>query len=157
MSTGGSGTWLLRDTKRADLEAAWREREAEAANLKSAGYELMSIGLRVYALEIKVKVVICKTLVLDSLPKHCKTHDLDELIVFTGLFSELADPANVGLKENWDRLADFSRNHLNNLRYFPSSKLADPASRLNASLLADLIVALDDPQEGVGQWLSKRL
>ena len=93
MSAGfpGSGGGLLQDTTRKDLELAWNEREAEAGLLLAQGHELSSLAFRVYSLEIRVKAMICRRLALDLLPRHCKTHDLSELILFTGLWGELND------------------------------------------------------------------
>jgi hypothetical protein len=151
------GNWLLLDTSLTYLSDAWQEREKEAAILAAANQNLMSVAFRIYAFEIKLKVIICKTLRLEYLPKHCKSHDLSELIVFTGIWSELDDPANVGIKANWDKLSRFSRTHLNNLRYLSLGKLTEPGSELNQALLAEVVGALDDPTEGVSQWLSRHL
>src|SRR4051794_15193662 len=110
---------LLLDADRADLDTAWREREAEAKELNDKGHYSMAIAIRLYALEIRLKVIICKHLKLDFLPKVCKTHDLAELIIFTGLRAELDDPVRVAIRQNFDRLAIFSKQKLNDLRYLP--------------------------------------
>lgn len=150
MSTGsgGSVTGLLLDTSLADLETAYRDREAEAATLAAAGHDLMSLALRLYSLEIRVKTIVCKKLNLNYLPKHCKTHDLAELLIFTGLFAELDDAANDAIRKNWDLLLKFSKDRLNNLRYLPSGRLPDTDRD-------ELIEALDDPNHGVLPWLSR--
>src|SRR5208283_2120811 len=62
-----------------------------------------------YSLEIRIKAFICKTLKLGYLPKVCKTHDLSDLIIFTGLLEELEDPNNQTVRRNWDVLVDFSK------------------------------------------------
>jgi hypothetical protein len=87
---------------------------------------------------------------LTLLPRACITHDLSELIIFTGLFEDLQDPANSALKQNWDLLENFSRERLNDLRYNPRAKLTVPDSGV-------LLDALDDPAHGVLQWLSIHL
>lgn len=149
MSTGGLDQFgLLPDTSRADLEAAWPEREAEAALLAAAGLRAMAASLRCYALEVRIKALICLRLNLDYLPRACKTHDLKELIIFTGLRSELFEPANGLILVNWDRLTNFSAKYLNVLRYQPN--LNYPLIEAN-----QLDAALDDPQHGVLAWLSK--
>lgn len=149
MSLGGLDQFgLLPDTSRADLEAAWPEREAEAALLAAAGHRAMAASLRCYALEVRIKALICQTLNLDHLPRACKTHDLRELILFTGLRAELFDSINDDILRNRDKLTYFSANYLNVLRYRPDSAYsAIEADRLNA--------ALDDPQHGVLAWLSR--
>ncbi|MGZ3433261.1 MAG: hypothetical protein ACXWN0_16195, partial [Isosphaeraceae bacterium] len=73
--------------------------------------------------EIRIKTIICKRLGIDLLPGHCKTHQLDELIIFTGLLGTLDDPANDGIRQNWDILAKFAREQLNQIRYLPGSTL----------------------------------
>jgi hypothetical protein len=150
MSTGGgSKSGLSLDTTLVNLEAAWRERVAESAVLEPTS-PTMAIASRVYALEIGLKVLVCKKLGLSSLPKHCMTHDLNEIMIFTGLHPELNDPVNVGLLKNWDEIARFSRERLNDLRYAPNAFLS-PAE------LAKLGRELDDSTEGVWSWLSSRL
>ena len=105
-----------------------------------------------YALEIRIKVVICKRLALDNLPQHCRTHELLELIIFTGLWSELEDPANAATRSNWDLLVRFGKQQLNNLRYKPST---GPSGGLGAFDPVALANAFDDPTAGVYTWLSR--
>jgi hypothetical protein len=134
----------LIETRLEDLEIAFLEREEEAAAIVS--FSSTALALRMYALEIRVKIVICKHLRIQWLPKACKTHDLSELIVFTGLLDELDDPANVDIRENWYLLVEFSKKRLNDLRYLARAdlKIADSSS---------LMAALDDPMTGVIAWL----
>jgi hypothetical protein len=149
MSRGGGGSrvGLMDDTTLANLDEAWQEREKEAKAL-AASFPAASLALRFYALEIRIKTIICKRLGIDLLPRHCKTHELDELIIFTGLLGTLADPANDGIRQNWDILAKFARERLNQIRYLPGStlKAADLDEQLNA---------LDNPGDGVWTWLSR--
>lgn len=149
MSTGGPRphTGLMPETTRADLEIAWKEREAEATHLAAAGFHSMTVAIRLYSLEIRLKWMICRHLNLDQLPRACKTHDLSELAIFTGLMSELDEPNRENLRLNWDRLADFSKKQLNDLRYLPRASLG-------ADKLAEVVSALDDPADGVLGWLS---
>jgi hypothetical protein len=151
VSTGGSrsGPGLLGDTSLSDLDTAWRERETESSALVAAGLETMALALRIYALEIRIKTFICKALKLDNLPMHCKTHDLAELLLFTGLWAELEDPANAAIRRHWDLLVQFSKDRLNNIRYLPA------AAGLGKYDQKQLIEALDDPTSGVCPWLSR--
>ena len=89
----------VEDTKLGDLDEAWKERELEAKVLKQAGHDSMALALRIYCVEIRLKTVICQVLKLEFLPKLCKTHDLNVLIEFTGLWRELNDPDNSGIKK----------------------------------------------------------
>ncbi len=75
-------------------------------------------------------------------------HDLADIVIFTGLWSELEDPAKVNLIGNWYLLAEFSKRRLNEFRYLPNAAI-DPGE------LADLTAALDDPTDGVLAWLSR--
>jgi hypothetical protein len=146
VSFGGTSKGLLNDTKLVDLEVAWRERVNEATALSSAGYQSMALALRFYALEIRLKSIVCKRLNLSLLPGACKTHDLSELIIFTGLLSDVN--ADIGILESWNLLKEFSKKDLNELRYVPGS-------RLDANKVQELIDALDNPTKGVWMWLSR--
>jgi hypothetical protein len=148
-SAGRLAPGLLPDALLSDLETAWREREEEASQLTAAGYNSMAVALRLYSLEIRLKTIICKQLRLSRLPKACKTHDLTDLIIFTGGWEELDDPANLAIRQNWDLLADFSKGRLNDQRYLPRATL-------DAGYHQRLMNALDDPQDGVLTWLSRR-
>ena len=149
--TGGAGpphAGLLNDTTRAGLQSSWPERLIEAELLLKAGLRSMGVCLKVYALEVRVKARICEHLDLDLLPRACKTHDLTELVLFTGLFGELALPGNARAKGFWDLLADFSRLELGRLRYQARGQL--PQQRADA-----IEEALDDPLDGAFAWLSR--
>jgi hypothetical protein len=152
MSVGGgaaAGPGLLPGSTLADLDIAWKEREEEARELLARGYHSMALALRLYALEIRIKTFICKRLRLDNLPRACKTHDLSELIIFTGLWEQLQDPVNAAIRTNWELLADFSRVRLNDQRYLPRG-LLDPG------LLKACSDAFDHPRDGVLPWLSRQ-
>lgn len=135
------------DSKLSDLEEAWKERELEAKVLKLAGHDSMALALRIYCVEIRLKTVICQLLKLEFLPKPCKTHDLNVLIEFTGLWRELNDPDNSGIKKNWDEIAKFSKVGPGNLRYLPGNF---PSS----SDISKFEDALDNTKCGVWSWLS---
>jgi hypothetical protein len=138
---------LSDDTTLDDLEKAWSEREQEAQAL-AARFPATAFALRLYALEIRIKAIICERLSLVKLPNHCKIHVLDEVIIFTGLLAELDDPKNAEIRRNWDGLVAFARKQLDKLRYLPGSAWS-PAD------LNKYLAALDDPSSGVWTWLSK--
>jgi hypothetical protein len=147
-SGGRPAPVFLAEASVTDLEVAWKEREEEARELKAHGYDSTALSLRLYSLEIRIKTLICKQLRLSHLPKVCKTHDLSELIIFTGMWEELEDPANDAVRQNWDLLANFSKVRLNDQRYLPRAMLdSKDVKRMND--------ALDDPWDGVITWLSK--
>lgn len=139
----------LIDTTLTHLEGAWKEREEEAKGLASLGYHSTAAGLRLYALEILVKILICKRLNLPSLPAACKSHNLVELLVYTGAWQEMQDPSCSLVRANWDTLVEYSRDRLNDLRY-------QPRAELNQEDVARIDAALDEPDTGVLAWLSKR-
>jgi hypothetical protein len=147
-SGGRPAPVFLAEASVADLELAWKEREDEARELAANAYDSTALSLRLYSLEIRIKTLICKQLKLSHLPKVCKTHDLAELIIFTGMWEELEDPSNGAVRQNWDLLVNFSKVRLNDQRYLPRAML-DPKD------LKKMYDALDDPRDGVLTWLSK--
>ena len=151
MSPAGSGRpipGLLPDALLTNLEIAWAERDEEASQLVAAGYNSTAMALRLYSLEIRFKTIVCKQLKLSRLPRACRTHDLSELIIFTGMWEELDDPAKLAIRQNWDLLADFSKGRLNDQRYLPRGTFGPTEFKR-------LTDALDDPVDGVLTWLSK--
>ena len=151
MSTGGNNpalAGLLNDTTQINLESAWKERLEEAEVLIQAAHFSMGVCLKAYALEVRVKLRICEHLRLDLLPTACKTHDLAQLIIFTGLVDELKDPSNSRVVEYWLRLVAFSKDRLNSSRY-------QPRIQLPSTDCQSLLEAFDDPKEGIFAWLSR--
>ena len=150
MSLGGKPNHpgLLEDTTRAGLEIAWQERAEEADVLLRSGYRSLGFCLKVYALETRLKLRICDHLRLEHLPKAFKTHDLNELILCTGLWAELNEPINAAIKDSFDLLVVFSKTDLNSLRYRPRIEMTASAS-------TQLSQALDDPIEGFLPWLNQ--
>ncbi len=71
--------------QRTDLLAAYPDRLAEAGDLFDGARYGSAIALALYALEIYLKVRICMRLDLDALPKAFQIHDLDGLIMLSGL------------------------------------------------------------------------
>src|SRR5262249_10514213 len=67
-------------------------------------------------------VKICYRLDLDSLPKAFEIHDLDGLLVLTGLKRRLDQARHRRVKANWDKLALFKEKHVNELRYLPAAQ-----------------------------------
>jgi hypothetical protein len=79
------GEFTRAGAPRSELEAAWQDRLAEAQSLHAAGHHAGAIAAALYALEIRLKVLICKRLDLDALPTGFEIHDLDSLLLLTGL------------------------------------------------------------------------
>ena len=69
----------------ADLDTAWRDRLADAEALLAAGRNGWAIATGLYALEIRLKVLVCRRLDIDKLPKAFEVHDLSSLLLLAGL------------------------------------------------------------------------
>ena len=133
---------------RADLEAAWQDRLAEAQSLHAAGHHAGAISDGLYALEIRLKVLICKKLDVTHLPKPFEIHDLDSLLLLAGLSQRIVRRGALKVKQNWDEIQKTAE-ALTSLRY-------RPARNWTAAQAADLLRRLTDPSEGVFSWLSKQ-
>jgi hypothetical protein len=130
----------------ADLDQAWQDRLDEANSLDAAGHFGAAIAARLYALEIYLKFRICRHLGLANPLKKLEIHDLDALIIYAGLSQEMAAiPASSNLKQNWEKIVDFSGN-LNDLRYLP-------AIRWTRQQSDDFFRWFVDPTDGVLTWL----
>jgi hypothetical protein len=133
---------------RADLEAAWQDRLAEAHALHTAGRHAWAIATALYALEIRLKVIICKRLDLDRLPRAFETHDLESLLLLAGLSRRIEKRSARKVKENWEKILPLAE-VVNDIRYQPAAKWAPQEA-------ADLFGRLNDPTAGVMSWLSKQ-
>lgn len=71
----------------ADLQAAGADRLLDAESLFSGGRFALAIAIGTYSLEIHLKVLICNRLNLGALPKAFEIHELDGLLVLSGLQS----------------------------------------------------------------------
>jgi hypothetical protein len=134
-----------------DLRAAHPDRLAEANELLNSGTGRFgtAIALALYALEIYLKVRICERLDLDALPKAFQIHDLDGLLVLSGLKRRMDSLGNHQVKANWDFLSSptMRMQHVNDLRYKPNHYW----SPLQAT---DILTRVQDPNHGVLSWLS---
>jgi HEPN domain-containing protein len=133
-----------------DLEQASRERLEDAEHLLKAGRYAAAIMHGLYALEIALKVVICRRLDAASLPKVFETHNLEALMLHAGLAEEIRKvkrPRDV--TQNWYDLRVLAAD-LERLRYVP-----DPA-RWNRQAAENALRQLRDPPHGVLLWLTKQ-
>lgn len=133
----------------ANLEAAARERLADAEALFSAGRYHSAIAMGLYALEILVKEVVCKRLDIQRLPRPFEIHDLESLLIVSGLsgkINRIKRPR--GVKDNWDALVELAEG-IDKFRYS-----ADPA--WDRALAEKTLRQLRDPPNGVLLWLSKQ-
>jgi hypothetical protein len=136
-------------TSLADLRAATAERLADADCLLKGGRFASAIALGLYALEIALKARICERLDLDGLPKPFEIHELDELLVLTGLEKRMADPSAVQVKANWDDVITWQPQHVNELRYLPGHTITQQQAER-------LLFQLQDPATGILSWLQNQ-
>jgi len=129
-----------------DLETAWQARLADAEALFAAGRNGGAIATGLYALEIRLKVAICKRLDLERLPKNFEIHDLQALLLLAGWSRRIDRKSARKVKAIWDAIVRQSE-ELNKLRYTGDKNWthAQAATFLNQ---------LKDPPNGVLPWLS---
>ncbi len=132
---------------RQDLELAWKDRLRDAEILLEADRPAASMAAALYALEIRLKALICMKLDLASLPRAFEFHYLDGLLVASGLSRRLETKGAIKVKKNWDRVTELAQG-LNEFRYMPDGKWR----RADA---AELLDQLTHPKIGVLTWLSK--
>ena len=102
--------------KLADLQAAAADRLQDAECSFAAGRFASAIAMGVYSLEIHLKVLICKRLNLAALPKPFEIHELEGLLVLSGLQTGVR-VSTATVRKNWDDVASQSL-QINELRYF---------------------------------------
>src|SRR5437660_362839 len=100
----------------AELEAAWQDRLADADAFLAAGRNAGAIAAGLYALEIRLKVAICKRLDLEGLPKNFEIHELKGLLLLAGWSRRIDRKSARKVKPNWDAILSQSED-LNKLRY----------------------------------------
>lgn len=128
------------------LDTAWQDRLDDAAALDAGDRHGAAIAARLYALEIYLKVRICRRLRVPHPLKKLEIHDLEALLVFSGLSpAMLAQPETSVVLQHWDKIIDLS-GRLNDLRYFPASRWTQQQSSQFAHWL-------EHPSEGVLPWL----
>jgi hypothetical protein len=128
-----------------DLDQASTDRLDDSRALIVAGRPASAIASALYALEIRLKVLICKRLDRINLPDAFKFHDLEALLILTGLSRRLDDPLAARVKQNWDLVVDLAKN-IDRYRYLPDKGWNIPQA-------TTLISWLEDPNDGVITWL----
>jgi len=128
----------------AELQVAAVDRLLDAEALFTVGRYASAIAMGVYALEIHLKVRICRRLYLTALPRAFEIHELQGLLILTGLLgARLAAPPQV--QQNWEYLADEAE-RINDLRYAPSANWSQSGAQT-------FLQELRDPPNGVLPWL----
>ena len=129
-----------------ELDTAWQDRLKDAEALLAAGRNGWAIATGLYALEIRLKVLICRRLDVEQLPKAFEVHALDGLLVLAGLSRRIERKPARNVKRNWDAIIDLAE-HLNEFRYTADARWATHA--------AAFFGQLRDPPHGVLLWLDK--
>jgi hypothetical protein len=135
-----------------DLDVASRDRLTDAKVLAAAGRPASAIAAGLYSLEIRLKVLICLRLDLPALRTAFQIHDLEGLLVLSGLEQRITDPSVGLVKFNWDAILRLAAS-LNELRYFPEGSLRLPIGARIPSDANTFLTRLEDPQGGVLTWL----
>ncbi|VTT99872.1 Uncharacterized protein OS=Beggiatoa sp. PS GN=BGP_6287 PE=4 SV=1 [Gemmataceae bacterium] len=131
----------------AELNAAWPDRLKDAEALLAAGRHGFALATALYALEIRLKVLICVRLELDHLPRAFEIHELDQLLVLAGLSRRVERKPARNVKRNWDQIR-LMEAHLNEFRY-----RAD--ANWTATQVQNMLHQLCNPKNGVITWLGK--
>jgi hypothetical protein len=131
-----------------DLEIAWQDRLKDAEAALKAKRPAAAITDGLYALEIRLKVLICKRLELDRLPRAFEIHDLDALLLLAGLRARLADKKAAATQTHWEAIGALS-SQLHQLRYAPNR-------RWRQAQAETFLRQLRDQPDGVLPWLSKQ-
>jgi HEPN domain-containing protein len=137
-----AGLFTSYSTSVEDLVAAREARLQEAKTLLDAGHYAGVILACYIAIEIALKIYICRSSSQDRLQKSYQTHDLRELLAAAGLsdcaikgarnrrnqrgeafFSSKAHPVATA-KQNWDVILARSQDDIINLRYENPSKIS---------------------------------
>ena len=119
----------------------------EATTLLEAGHYAAAIYLAGFAVECYLKTAICVALHWDDLRATFKTHDLECLMLHSGLDPELR--ANPRLSESFSKIVEtWSLQSRNTIRYRCPSDFNEEAAR-------SFLEQVSDPVTGVVPWLRK--
>jgi hypothetical protein len=118
-----------------DLSAAAAERLDDALILPANNRFASAIAMGLYSLEISLKAKICSR--LTHRPKPFEIHDFDELLLLAGLSRRLDDPAAMRGKSNWVAIVTGQAQHVNDLRYLPSTHVNGLQAQLLLQQLRD--------------------
>lgn len=109
-------------SSRTDLEAACVDRLSDAQVLLQRGRYASAIAMGLYSVVTCLKARICRKLDLAALPKAFQIHDLDSLLLLTGLRRSMDNLGSHPVKMSWDSITTPGTNqHVNKLRYSSSN------------------------------------
>ncbi len=128
-----------------DLEAARIDRIEDSEQLRAAGRHSSAIMMGIYALEIALKVRICSRIGLQQLPRPFEIHDLEGLLIVSGLSSAMNKRNARTIKTHWGSICLLATRAVE-LRYLPDSSKTRAESE-------DFFHRLLDPATGVMPWI----
>ncbi|MCK4659683.1 MAG: HEPN domain-containing protein [Phycisphaerae bacterium] len=139
------------------LEELGATRLKEANALLQAGHYAGAIYLAGYAVECYLKVAICAALDWDELHGTFKSHDLDVLLLHSGLKKEMEAPEAAQVKRSFRKITevwilegkDGGRDSGKNIRYQHPSGLSEDDAR-------SFLKWVNDPSVGVVPWVKGR-
>lgn len=132
-----------------DLQAAASERLEDAEALLKSGRYVSAIAFGLYALEIELKVVICRHLDITKLPRIHHHHKLEELLIHSGLSNKIRRTRRPRfLGKNWDDLVRIAGS-VDQFRYRYDPTWDDAKA-------GRVLQLLRDPPNGVLLWLQKQ-
>jgi len=140
------GSYTKFHTKLADLKTAHSERLKEAKSLLRNSAFGSAIAYGIYAVEIYLKVRICERLDLEALPRPFQIHDLDGLLVLSGLSRRMDELGVSPIKANWEELTLLD---VSDFRYKPANSWTSEQART-------ILSQIDHPRDGVLRWLKKQ-
>ncbi len=130
---------------RTSLEGASEDRLLDAYSLRDARRWASAVAMGIYSLEIRIKVLICLHLDLEQLPRAVQFHELQDLLVLTGLSNRIKREAGEVLAA-WERIVRLSK-QATDLRYSPGAEYSE-------AMATEFFDDLQDPVKGVLPWLS---
>jgi hypothetical protein len=136
------------EVPKAQLMLIAEARMREFKTLKDAGHHLAAVYMAGYAVEALLKAAICRTLDTPGLPVIFHFHDLQALLLFTGLEARMQNE-KPSMFQNFKEFHALWRNGL--LRY------DDPSGPAYSPKTCETVEKwLNDPVEGIAVWLKGR-
>ena len=135
-------------TKLSELEESISARLEDAKVLAASNRNASAIAMGLYALEISLKVAICRRLDMDALLTDFQIHDFEGLLRLSGLSRRIEHPTSARVRNRWDFIVQkYNQFHADRLRYSAGDDYLPEHAR-------ELLGHLDDPTDGVLTWLS---
>jgi hypothetical protein len=139
--------------RRTDLEKAWQERLEDSKILHEAARYSSSIVHGFYALEILLKAHVCRRLDLEELHVKFQVHDLNFLLILTGLKKRLYDDSRT--LERWMKIYRY-QDRINRLRYGQESARKKDCEAFHRSLHAMANDSWNSSTYGVIPWITRQ-